>query len=224
MANPTAPATNAALAYLVPEFPSQTHAFFWRELQAIEQAGVRVQLFSTRRPPADACQHAFAGEATARTTYVYPPSLADAGWLLTRITRWPACLGYLNSLTGSGPKNRIKFWLKRLGLLACAAGLARRCKRDQLQHLHAHSCADAAHLAALAHHLIGLPFSTTLHGDLPVYGTDHPQKAKPAAFVAAVTKPLQQQLINDAGLTPDRAPVVWMGVDTDRFGGGGGGG
>ena len=33
------------LGYLVPEFPGQTHAFFWREIGAIEEAGTPIRLY-----------------------------------------------------------------------------------------------------------------------------------------------------------------------------------
>jgi hypothetical protein len=39
------------IGYLVPEFPGQTHAFFWRELSAMEEQGAEIRIISTRRPP-----------------------------------------------------------------------------------------------------------------------------------------------------------------------------
>ena len=36
------------LGYLIPQFPGQTHIFFWRELKALETLGFRVVLMSTR--------------------------------------------------------------------------------------------------------------------------------------------------------------------------------
>ena len=40
------------IGYLIPEFPGQTHIFFWRELQALPGKGVSPELVSTRPPPA----------------------------------------------------------------------------------------------------------------------------------------------------------------------------
>jgi glycosyltransferase involved in cell wall biosynthesis len=106
--------------------------------------------------------------------------------------------------------------LKLLALIPSAADLAATAARDGLSHVHIHSCANAAHLGALAHILTGLDYSLTLHGDLPVYGTDHGAKMARARFVSAVTRPLQQSLEQEIG--PGRPyPVIWMGVDTDRF-------
>ena len=38
------------IAYLVPEFPGQTHIFFWRERAALEKIGVGTAIVSTRHP------------------------------------------------------------------------------------------------------------------------------------------------------------------------------
>jgi hypothetical protein len=56
-----------SLGILVPEFPQQTHIFFWREIVALRKLGVPVRLYSTRRAEVGACRHAFA-EAAAGVT------------------------------------------------------------------------------------------------------------------------------------------------------------
>ena len=64
-----------SLGYLVPEFPGQTHAFFWREIQAIEETGMPVRIYSTRRPPSGSCPHVFASDAGA--FFLFLGGLAD---------------------------------------------------------------------------------------------------------------------------------------------------
>ena len=80
----------SALGYLVPEFPSQTHAFFWREVQAMRAEGVRVVLMSTRRPPPSACPHDFGPAALAETLYAFPPPAAALGFSRHAPGAWPA--------------------------------------------------------------------------------------------------------------------------------------
>lgn len=202
------------IGYFVPEFPSQTHAFFWREVEALRRMGEQVHLLSSRRPAPGACRHAFAEAAAAETHYVFPPRwLGAAGALASRPLRTARALGYVASLRQSPLKRRLVY----TGLLAPAADLLRHARRLGLEHLHVHSCADAAHVAALCRILGGPPYSLTLHGDLPVYGTDHARKMARAEFVACVTTPLQRQVVKEVGLPAERAPVLWMGVDTDRF-------
>lgn len=203
--------TPTAIAYLVPEFPSQTHAFFWREIQALEEAGLRVRTLSTRRPAPGACPHDFAAAAAARTVYLFPPPLAAVARLAGRPVRTLRALAYVLGLSETPWRRRLTL----VGLIASASALGRICRRERLGHVHIHSCATAAHLGALAAILDDLSYSLTLHGDLPVYGTDHAAKMARAGFVAAVTRPLAAQIAAVSPGTP--APVIWMGVDTDRF-------
>ncbi len=202
------------IGYFVPEFPSQTHAFFWREVEALRRLGVEVHLLSSRRPAPGACRHAFAETAAAETHYVFPPHwLGAMTALVLRPVRTLRALGYVASLRESSLKKRLLY----TGLLLSAADLLRHARWLGLEHIHVHSCADAAHVAALCRLLGGPPYSLTLHGDLPVYGTDHARKMAAAEFVACVTTPLQQQVVQQVGKPAERVPVLWMGVDTDRF-------
>lgn len=199
------------LGYLVPEFPNQTHAFFCREIDAIEAMGVPVRLYSTRRPAPGACPHAFAARMTARTTYLFPAPARALAWLSRRPGRALKAASYVLGLRETSLAKRAQL----MGLLSSAAMLAQDAEENGISHLHIHSCANAAHLGALAHILGGLPFSLTLHGDLPVYGTDHAAKMQDARFVAAVTAPLAEQVAQVSPNTP--APVIWMGVDCNHF-------
>ena len=58
------------IGYLIPEFPGQTHAFFWREIKELERLEVEVQLISTQLPPADIVCHEWSAQAIARTRYL----------------------------------------------------------------------------------------------------------------------------------------------------------
>src|SRR5258708_15900 len=64
------------IGYLVPEFPNQTHIFFWREILALRRLGESIVLLSTRRPPSQACRHEFASSARAETRYLLPPQVS----------------------------------------------------------------------------------------------------------------------------------------------------
>lgn len=200
------------IGVIVPEFPGQTHAFFWREINAMEEAGAEVQIFSTRKPPESACPHGFRDAARARTQYLFPPSLSDA---LPEVARRPgrlaAAMRYVAGLTETPMAGRAKLG----ALLPSAAQLLRQCRAQGIRHVHIHSCANAAHLGALANILGDLSYSLTLHGNLPVYGTDHAAKFARAGFVSGVTRPLAAEI---KGVRPDlHAPVIMMGVDAERF-------
>jgi colanic acid/amylovoran biosynthesis glycosyltransferase len=201
----------SALGYLVPEFPNQTHAFFWREVTALRADGVEVVLLSTRRPAPGACRHEFADKAMRQTRYVFPPAAAALAFLAARPVRVARALRYAAGLNESSPGARARI----AAMLPSAATLCQMARASGVRHLHVHSCSNAAHLAALAHLLDDLPYSLTLHGDLEVYGTDFAAKFQRAAMVQAVTRPLRAQIL---GVSPKaNVPVITMGVDTDRF-------
>jgi glycosyltransferase involved in cell wall biosynthesis len=202
------------LAYMIPEFPSQTHAFFWREMNALKDIGVEVYPVSTRRPAPEACRHAFAEPARKMTHYLFPPRwLVAVKEILLHPIGYLSSVRYILGLKESSFREKIRY----LALIFCAADLLNFSKTRRMHHLHVHSCADAAHLAAMCNIMGGPSYSLTLHGDLPVYGKDHPSKMERASFVSAVTRALQRQIVEEAGQPIKKVPVIWMGVDTDHF-------
>lgn len=206
------------LGLLIPEFPTQTHVFFWREIRALERLQVEVEILSTRAP-SESCPHPFAAEAQARTHYLVPPSPRALGELFGRASSLPAVVRYLASIDReqTGLEERLRKGARQAAYVGAAVELVARSAQTGIEHVHVHSCADAAHVVALAKLLGGPSFSLHLHGDLPVYGRDHQQKMEHAAFVAAAARPMQLQLINEVGLPESRTCTLIMGVDTEQF-------
>ncbi len=199
------------LGMLIPEFPTQTHVFFWREIEAIRKFGVEVNIISTKRP-VESCHHEFAQKATDQTHYIYPPKISHILLLIFRLNGVMRSLKYIFGLSVD-----FQHKLRAIGYLLCAADLAQFAREMKLDHIHVHSCADAAHIVSMARMLGGVPYSLHLHGDLAVYGVDHAQKAALATFVAAAALPMQRQLTDIVGLPEGRTHTLWMGVDTDVF-------
>ena len=179
-------------------------------MRALEELGVEVHLGATGRPAAP-CHHDGAAAAARRTKYAFPPTLT-ATRSLTRLAGWRRVAGYVASLSERGGAR-----LKHLVTAACAAELAAHAYSAGIEHIHVHSCADAAHLAAMTYLLGGPTYSLHLHGDLPVYGTDHRQKMEHALFVSAAAEPMRRQIVEEVGLPAARTFTMKMGVDTGRF-------
>jgi colanic acid/amylovoran biosynthesis glycosyltransferase len=194
------------LGIMIPEFPLQTHIFFWREITALREMGVPVAILSTRQPPPGACRHEFAAEAIKETHYVYPPALLSG-------LGAAGAVSYLMKLKETPlPKK-----LRGLGMVLCAGDLRAHCRRVGIKHVHVHSCADAAHVAAMCESIGGPSYSLTLHGDLPVYGVDHAAKMARAACITCDGPHLKEQIVQKVGYPAEKILPHWMGLDTRRF-------
>ncbi|MDX1780737.1 MAG: exopolysaccharide biosynthesis GT4 family glycosyltransferase EpsE [Thalassovita sp.] len=196
------------LGYLVPQFPGQTHIFFWREILKIEEAGVEACLFSTRPPPPGLISHKWSQAAMERTEYLASASVPA---LLACLPRLP-----LVELLREGAGR--DFWRDVLISLPAARRLARRCRDRGITHVHVHSCGRAALIAALANRLYGLSYSISLHGPLEDYGPGQRFKWRGARFATVITDVLLQDIKPKLGdALPDRVVIQPMGVDTDRL-------
>jgi colanic acid/amylovoran biosynthesis glycosyltransferase len=195
------------IGLVIPEFPTQTHVFFWREIEALRSLGAEVAILSTRRP-ALPCPHAFGPAAAAETRYLWPLGARDVLSAAGAPRRAVRAARYVAALTTGRARG--------LALAAAGARLAADARALGLDHLHAHSAADAAHVVALARLQGGPPFSVHVHGDLPVYGTDHALKLSGAAFVAAAAAPLRDQVVA-LGYPAARVHLMPMAVDAAHF-------
>lgn len=206
--------TEKTFAYLVPQFPGQTHIFFWREIAALEARGVRPVLYSTRPPPPGLISHRWSNQAMRRTTYLASRDPLGLASILPRLP-WPAIMAEARSL----PRPAARAFLRDVLICAPAADrLARDCAARGITHIHAHSCGRAALIAAIAHHAHGLDYSLTLHGHLSDYGVAQRFKWRHAAFVSVITRSLIDLLPDQLGeALPARLPLQPMGVDTDTF-------
>ncbi|MBN8842321.1 MAG: glycosyltransferase family 4 protein [Sphingomonadales bacterium] len=200
------------IGYLVPEFPGQTHGFFWREIVHIEKAGRPVSILSTRRPK-DSATHAFSSVAAARTRYLADFRAADVlSWARAALAA-PALL--LRGDVRAPLAETNERWIKMLALATIGLRLKSIGRREGITHIHGHSCADAAYVLAFSRLAGGPSYSLSLHGDLEVYGRGHAFKFRPAKFVACVTEALCRQVeANVPGLT-EPPKLIRMGIEYD---------
>ncbi|SNS38404.1 exopolysaccharide biosynthesis GT4 family glycosyltransferase EpsE [Antarctobacter heliothermus] len=198
------------IGYIVPQFPGQTHVFFWREIQALEEMGHAVHVFSTRKPPRKLISHDWSAEAIARTAY------------LGRVDPIPAAIG-LGKMSAKG----LPLWMLREGVgftkdalvtLAAAERLRREAAARSLDHIHAHSCGRAALIATFCHLMGGPTYSLTLHGPLSDYGPGQRIKWRHASFATIITRKILDEIEQSlADYLPDRRVIRPMGVDTEAL-------
>ncbi|MGN7870088.1 exopolysaccharide biosynthesis GT4 family glycosyltransferase EpsE [Paracoccus sp. 22332] len=197
------------IAVLIPEFPGQTHSFFWREIEALDAFhGIGAQIVSTRLAPKPVW-HDWVEQAGA--IQLYPVPKAELARLLPDLAR------ALPRLAADPDIRRILRQPKAWAFVLMALRLARICRARGLSHLHVHSCANFALIAALCHRISGIPYSLVLHGPLSDYGPDQPFKWKDAAFVFVITETLRAEVAQVMPAMMDKVRVVPMGVNTDQF-------
>jgi colanic acid/amylovoran biosynthesis glycosyltransferase len=207
------------IAYLMPEFPGQTHVWFWREVSHMRDWGVDTRLFSTR-PPDDetAARHAFAEQARRETTYLLPrpiSSIAGAiAWGLRRRRRFARAAKIPFELDGMSLRERATTF----SLLVPACILARETASQGIPHVHLHSAARSAVIALMAGRLSGLRYSFTLHGNLDWWGGGMATKLENAEFSIAVADWLLDDIRESyPELDQSAVAVASMGVDTQTW-------
>jgi len=211
--------TPRVMAQLIPEFPGQTHIFFWREIQALAKLGVECALVSTSRAPASIVCHDWSREAMARTKYLFPPSARDllrAAWemLVAGPASWWRCLGVLLASGVGGVRQRVKL----VGLMVMGARLSALAKEQGWSHVHAQSCGDSAYIAVFASLLGRVSYSMNLHGAIEYFGLGQSIKWKHAAFAAAVTQVLKDDVLSRVSTASgERIDLAPMGADLAVF-------
>jgi colanic acid/amylovoran biosynthesis glycosyltransferase len=199
---------------LIPEFPSQTHVAWWRVGKAMRSLGVEVVMISTRRPRGIRNPHPELEEEARRTFYAWPPRLGAC--LATMVQNPRGVLRAIHYVLRMSESTTLEK-LRTPPLVFAAAGLARFARTKRLQLIHVHSCANAAHLAALSRLLGGVPYSLRLGGDLEVYGKDHASKMKDAVLVVPGAAAYVPRIVHELGIPEERVFWTWVGVETDVF-------
>jgi glycosyltransferase involved in cell wall biosynthesis len=205
------------IAYLIPEFPGQTHVMFWRERVALQNIGITTYLVSTRRPPKRIRSHDWASEAERQTFYLTDIGLFD----ILQIARQLIGLGstaWLRAVKAAFSGDSLRDSLLNLALLPVAVRLIIFMRANKLAHVHSHSCANAALVAMLANRLGNISYSLTLHGDLRDYGCQQRLKWRHAAFAITITERLRRQIHQELGEdVVARVGLAPMGVNPEVF-------
>jgi colanic acid/amylovoran biosynthesis glycosyltransferase len=204
------------IGYFIPEFPGQTHAFFWREMLALQELGVKLDVVSTRQPEAGIAAHEWAISSAARTTYLMPMRISMfAAACLEILKAGPAGWGrVVKTLFAKSDASLIQL----LPLAFMGAVLARIARTRGWQQIHVHSCANAANVAMFANRLSGVRYSLTLHGPLKDYGPNQKNKWRHADSAVVITRQLLHEVYDQLGTSlPGTLRIAPMGVQVERF-------
>lgn len=210
------------IAYLVNQYPSNSHAFIRREIQALERLGVPVQRITIRRvsdlaDPADV-------EEAERTRCLVPrgkkPALGLFAAMLRRAAVAPGRFLAALRLAWRIGRRSDRGLLRHGAYLAEACQLAAWAKADGITHVHAHFGTNSTTVAMLCDAVGGPSYSFTVHGpeefDRPE-ALGLPEKIARARFVVAISDYGRSQLLRwSAADQWHKVHIVRCGVD-DAF-------
>lgn len=209
------------LAYLVNQYPSISHTFIRREIEALERQGVDVVRYSIRSSAHGeiADEDRREAEKTRRIVGAPPLSLV-AALAQSALTRPSASLAAIATAFRLGLRSESGL-VRHAFYAAEALILASWLRRERISHVHAHFGTNSATVAMLAARINGGSFSLTVHGpeefDKPQL-IALPRKIMTASFVAAVSSYGMSQLRR---LVPpeywDRIRIVPCGVEKSFY-------
>ncbi len=205
------------VAYLVNQYPKISHAWIWREIQAVEELGIEVDRYSIRAVNEPLVNEQDARERAA-TRVILSRGLLGlfAGALAVAVTR---------------PIRFFRAWWHALAMGRCSSrGIAyhfvyfmeacvflRWTLARPVAHVHAHFGTNSATVAAIWHILSGKPFSFTVHGPelamLSPFG-ELQHKIELSRFLVAISHNGRSLLYRDAAPHNwSKMQLVHCGVD-----------
>jgi glycosyltransferase involved in cell wall biosynthesis len=205
------------VAYLINQYPKISHAFIRREIQAVEAAGVEVFRCSVRRSSEGLMDIADREEAGRTHVLLDAGARGLLGALIAAMLRTPLRLVRALRCAWALGRRSPRGVLRHIIYLAEACLLARRLRRQGIEHVHAHFGTNTTTVALLAHELSGLRFSFTAHGPEEfdqAWAWSLRDKIERASFVVAVSHFGRSQLFRQCAHPHwPRVHVVRCGVD-----------
>jgi glycosyltransferase involved in cell wall biosynthesis len=208
------------VAYVMSRFPKLTETFILAELEAMDRAGVRIELFPLLRQTGEPVQPAAVRwvERAHYEPFLSVPILRAQWWFLRdRRRRRRYVRAFFDMLAGTWRSPN--FLLGGLGIFPKVVRMAVEMQALGVQHVHCHFANHPALAGWLIRRLVGIPYSFTAHGsDLHVDRTMLPTKVDEAAFVATIS--LDNRALIEATAGPrseGKVAVVHCGVDPAAF-------
>lgn len=210
-----------ATAFLVSKYPDVSHTFILREVLALRERGVAVDVASINDPPPRAKLTAVEAAEADRTFYVKRQgavgALRSLVWALGRPS------GLLDALECALMLNAgdLRATVMNLFYFVEALILAQWMSERGLHHVHVHFATPAATVGMMAAMTGGATFSMTVHGPDEFYDVSKyalREKIAAAKFVVAISYFAQSQLMKLSPMEQwKKFEVSRLGVDSSQF-------
>jgi glycosyltransferase involved in cell wall biosynthesis len=209
MAGPT-------IAYVLKMYPRFSETFVLAELLELERQGVRLHVFSLKKPD-DGVFHADIARLRAPVTYLPESALLTPGVYAAAhrklARRDPR--RYAAAFAAASASHRRTAWKHFLR----AGYIAAELPKLGVSHVHAHFASGPAAVAHHLHRLTGISYSFTAHAkDIYIESVDEDAlaaKLRAARFAVTVSDYNRRYLSRLAD--PDRLVRIYNGLDLERF-------
>lgn len=212
------------IAYLTGEYPSVSHTFILREVEALRDLGFEVQTCSIRQTAAEHHRGPSEKHAASTTFYVLKTAknlaqlLAAQGAALKTPARYWAALRLAWQIRPPG----LRALLYQLFYFLEATVLARHLKAQGIDHLHNHFGNSSCSVAVLTSALSGIGFSYTMHGPAIFFEPRYwriDEKIHRAKFVACISHFCRSQgMIFADPADWHKLRIVHCGIQPERYG------
>jgi colanic acid/amylovoran biosynthesis glycosyltransferase len=208
------------VAYVMSRFPKLTETFILAELEAMDRAGVRIELHPLLRQTGEPVQPAAARwvERAHFLPFLSPAILrSQLAFLRDRARRRRYVRAFVDMIRGTWRSPN--FLLGGLGIFPKVAHMSLAMLDEGVDHVHCHFANHPALAGWLVHRLTGIPYSFTAHGsDLHVDRTMLPTKVAEAAFVVTISGDNRTLIESTAGAAAaGKVDVIHCGVDPAAF-------
>lgn len=208
-----------AITYLLLTFPKLTTTFVDREILALREKGIKVQVFSLRRP--NGPLSGYQKELQEETVYLYPASLSEQiGAHLYFIFHKP--LRYFSTFFHLLSRQHPTLLSHHRTLRHFLQGIytAYRLRSNPGDHIHAHFLNQSATIALIINRMLDVPYSVTVHASGEFFASPMMirEKLAEAKFVATCTEYNRDYLAElGKNLLEQKLLVNYHGLDLELF-------
>jgi len=207
------------IAYFTNQYPAVSHTFIRREISALEQLGITVIRYALRSAPTKLVDVADQIEEKKTQHVLEAGAVEILRCFIVTLLKQPLALAKVFHLTIKIGWRSDRGILRHFAYVVEATVLAEWCRRDAVQHLHAHFGTNPAAVAMLASQLSGLPYSFTAHGPDEferAFLLSLDEKLRRAAFAICVSSFGKSQLMRWSSADQwQKIYVVHCGVDNN---------
>jgi glycosyltransferase involved in cell wall biosynthesis len=208
------------VAYVMSRFPKLTETFILAELEAMDRAGVRIELHPLLRQTGEPVQPA--AERWVERAHYLPflsPAILRSQWTFLRdpARRRRYLRAFADMIAGTWRSPN--FLLGGLGIFPKVVHTSLAMVEEGVDHVHCHFANHPALAGWLVHRLVAIPYSFTAHGsDLHVDRTMLPAKVAEAAFVVTISADNQAVIEATCRSSAEgKVDVIHCGIDPAAF-------